>query len=152
MMTSGTAAHFQLFATDFDSDIRWRLLSGNNRELGRSANSYPDAESCQLEIKHVLAGVAELVPHVRRREGNVWRWILLDGIIPLAVGGRDYDRQVRCEQAVDLFRFVAPTARLPEVVTLTGSRRWVHPAAGRQPLQLGSAASRNRASSRRTER
>jgi uncharacterized protein YegP (UPF0339 family) len=142
--SAAAAAHFQLFSADGNSAIRWRLLSGNNRELGRTAGSSPDAETCLLEIKNLLVRIEELTAQVRRREGNVWRWTLMEANVPVALCGRDYDRQVRCEQAVALFRLMAPGARTGETVTLTGSRRWVHPTAGRQPLQLGSAASRER--------
>ena len=39
--------------------VGWRLLGANNRELGRSAGSYPDAESAQLHATDLASGLGD---------------------------------------------------------------------------------------------
>jgi hypothetical protein len=60
---------FQLYALGRDGSVNWRLLGGNNRDLGRGVDPYPDAESCRLGIKNLLARLdrAETFPPTRPR-------------------------------------------------------------------------------------
>lgn len=137
-------AHFQLFASDARATVRWRLLSGNNRELGRAYAAHPDAESCLLAVKDFVEVVDELTVQVRRREGDGWGWALLADGRCVVTCGHSYDRQVRCEQAVANFCDLAATAALSSGVVVTASRRWVHPSQGRHPIELNSGADRRR--------
>jgi hypothetical protein len=132
-------AHFQLFAQDDRSDIRWRLLSANNRELGRGCETYRTAENCMLAIKHLIGQLDDLVPHIRRREGNLWQWSLVIASVPIVIGAHAYDRQVRSQEAASRFLRDASDARLGERITLTGSRRWVRPPVGGASLGLSTA-------------
>jgi hypothetical protein len=142
MSDSYGAAHFQLFGADSRGSIKWRLLSGNNRELGRSADGYPDAELCQLAVKSFAESIDDLVPQVRRRANSGWGWVLLDDDRPVVSSGHPYDRQVRCEQALGTFCELARNARTGTVVVLSGARRWAHPSQGRQPITLNSGVER----------
>lgn len=135
--TSGPA-HFQLFGADSRGHIKWRLLSGNNRELGRSTLAYPDAELCQLAIKSFVETIDDLAPQVRRRGATGWAWMLLQDDEPVVSSGHPYDRQVRCEQALATFCDLARTAWTGTVVVVSGARRWAHPSQGRQPINLNS--------------
>ncbi len=136
--------HFQMFAADGKSALRWRLLSANNRELGRAWSYQPDTETCLLAIKQMLEQLDGLLLQTRRREGNVWQWMLCADESPIAISGHTYDRQVRAIEAAARFRAHAATARIGANVMLTGTRRWMHAASDRQPLRLGSAAERGR--------
>jgi uncharacterized protein YegP (UPF0339 family) len=127
-------AHFQLFATDGHAEIRWRLLSANNRELGRGVVAYPDAEACLLAIKQLLIALDDLQSRVRRKDG-LWQWVLLADNEHVVLGSHLFDRQVRCELAVSQFRSFARGAKPAEGVMLTGARRWNSAAAVRRPLQ-----------------
>jgi hypothetical protein len=140
-------AHFQLFALDSRALVRWRLLSGNNRELGRSVASYPDAESGLIAVKVFVETLDELTSQVRRRDAEGWAWLLLADGEPVATCGRPYDRQVRCEQALANFRMLAAAASSKNDVVVTAARRWVHLAHGRQPMELNSGLSRARRTS-----
>jgi hypothetical protein len=133
---SDAQAHFQLFAADDRSDIRWRLLSANNRELGRGCEAYGTAENCLLAIKHLIGQLDELVPSIRRREGNLWQWSLVIASVPIVIGGHPYDRQVRSQEAASRFLRDARDARVGERISLTGARRWVRPAVGGASLRL----------------
>lgn len=135
-------AHIQLFAADERAEVRWRLLSGNNRELGRGAAGHPDAESCLLGIKAVLVMLDDLTAQVRRSDGHLWQWRLLDAEDPIVISGHAYDRQVRCQQAMAQFLLQVRTARPSDLVMLTGSRRWTHSSAGHSPMNVRPQAAR----------
>ena len=91
--------------------MRWRLLSGNNRDAGRSVPSFADIESCILGIKEVLARVDTLEPAiVPALGGRGWRWRLaLDGV-PVVAAPHAFDRRVRCSEACTRFVTLAPRA------------------------------------------
>jgi hypothetical protein len=120
-----SSAHFQLFALDGKSDIRWRLLSANNRELGRGYAMHASADECLTAIRLMLGALDELIPLTRRREGNLWQWALVADGVPVAISGHGYDRQVRSQEAANRFRAQAGAARVTDGITHTGARRWV---------------------------
>ncbi len=124
---TASPAHFQLFAWDGKTDIRWRVLSANNRELGRSYSAVRTAEECLAEIAVMVAALAELVTITRRREENLWQWTLLSGNRPVAMGGHAYDRQIRSQEAASRFRSQAASARVSDAIAHSGARRWVRP-------------------------
>ena len=142
MATPGVQAHFQLFATDTCSPIRWRLLSGNNRELGRCLATYVDIESCLVAMKIFVESAIEMTGQVRRREGGGWAWTLSSGSETIVVCGRSYDRQVRCEQALANFRHLAAVAEASNGIVITASRRWSHSSQGTRPMALNSGVDR----------
>jgi hypothetical protein len=133
----GGQAHFQLFAAQAQSAVRWRLLSGNNRDLGRSVESYPDAASCLVAIKELVVMLDVLQPQVRRRGPNQWQWALLIDTRAVVSGAHAYDRQVRCDQAVRQFLEHAATGHVGETLTVSGARRWTGVSASRRALELG---------------
>src|SRR3954470_3472108 len=91
----GGQPHIQLFAQDESSPVRWRLLSGNNRELGRGTEEFPDRESCCLSIKQLQAVRAELERTVQRTSSSSWIWLVaLQGEV-VAASGHRYDRLIR---------------------------------------------------------
>jgi hypothetical protein len=133
-----SGAHFQLFAQDERSAIYWRLLSGNNRELGRGALPHTDLETCLLAIKQLLDAIDELSPDIRRKDGHLWQWSLLADAEVVVTSSHAYDRRIRCVQAMEHFRLQVRDARPGDTVMFTSARRWMHAAAGRRPLQTGS--------------
>ena len=52
--TRGSSFHFQLYGPAPTAAIRWRLLSGNNRDMGRGVVAYRDAEACGAGIREIL--------------------------------------------------------------------------------------------------
>ncbi|MBV9593888.1 MAG: hypothetical protein JO147_08875 [Actinobacteria bacterium] len=117
-------AHFQMYAADARSDVHWRLLSANNRDLGRGVVGYRDPESCLLSIKLIVISLDGLEMQVRRRESSEWRWTLGTDGEAIVVGAHGYDRQVRCHQAVRQFLDCASTASVSPAVVVSGARRW----------------------------
>jgi uncharacterized protein YegP (UPF0339 family) len=116
-------SHFQLYALDGRSDIRWRLLAANNRELGRGYSAHVSVEACVAAIAEMVAVLDDLVARVRRRNGDSWQWTLDCGNESIVVGSQAYDRQIRSEQAATRFRMQASAAPIRIAVIDTGARR-----------------------------
>jgi hypothetical protein len=117
--------HFQLYAAMSGGAVLWRLLSGNNRDLGRSSAGFADSESCVDAIIAMLGMLSVLQPSVKPAPKNQWAWTLRDGEgSVLAVSGHTYDRQIRCEQGRAQFVRMAPTASIGRAVMVSRTRRW----------------------------
>jgi hypothetical protein len=104
--------------------VRWRLLSGNNRELGRGLAQFEDLESCRLGIKELQSLTAELEPSVQRSGSSTWTWLLSHGGQPVATAGHRYDRLIRCRQGLTHFVVQLATCEIGAGLMLTQSRRW----------------------------
>jgi hypothetical protein len=129
---SAARAHVQLFANTPSSPVRWRLLSGNNREIGRSVDEFADAETCRLAIKDLQNALDELTSSVRRTVSNEWTWELTRGTAPVAVSGpRGFDRMIRCKQGLSSFLLLVPDADIGTTSMVSHARRWESPSAGR---------------------
>jgi hypothetical protein len=91
--------------------VGWRLLGANNRELGRSAGSYPDAESAHKSIARVRGladgGEAHIV---HDRATGLWAWQLDDSGSLVANSGRGFRHERECRYNLDQFRAAAPSA------------------------------------------
>lgn len=114
----------QLFAAAPGKPVRWRLLSGNNREAGRSALSYPDDAAARAAVAELQAVVDDLRGAVRRKPRNLWSWQLSLGDEVLVVSGRDYDRMIRCEGAMAAFRQMIVKAPIAQTMLVSSARRW----------------------------
>ena len=91
--------------------VGWRLLGANNRELGRSAGSYPDAEDAHESISRVRdlaeSGEAHIV---HDRSTSLWAWHLDDSGVLVANSGRGFRHERECRYNLDQFRAAAPNA------------------------------------------
>jgi uncharacterized protein YegP (UPF0339 family) len=131
-VTSGSATakpgssawHIQLFSTAVSAPIRWRLLSGNNRDMGRSTEQYADAHACELAIKELQSNADELVAKVRRVDPSQWIFQIWWRDLPIAAAGHRFDRLIRCEQGMEQFLENFATAPVGATVMLSDSRRW----------------------------
>lgn len=125
---AGTArldrSYIQLFASSATAPIQWRLLGGNNRELGRGMGQFVDRESCVLGIEHLKTVVGSLEASLRRDEAGAWGWLLCLGGVPVARSGYRYDRQIRCSQGQSQFVRALGHCEISQTLTLTDSRRW----------------------------
>lgn len=118
------AFQIQLFAR-VDGTFGWRLLGGNNREIGRCTRRHPDAVTCRDEIELVRRQEGRLDARVRRATPNRWVWeVTLDGV-PVAAAAHSFDRMIRCEQSLAVFLARLNGARVGETVT---ARRGLFPA------------------------
>lgn len=123
-MSSTSAWHIQLFAQAANAPIRWRLLSGNNRDMGRGCDEFYDAESARVALKQLQVDAADLMPRVRRMSPSSWQWEILLDEVAVASAGHNFDRLIRCEQGMTQFLANFATAPIGNAVMLTESRRW----------------------------
>ena len=106
----------------------WRLLGGNNHELGRGGVLHPDDETCVTALLRLrtLDVVDAAIVAIRR---DAWWWqIDVDGE-RLATSARGYQRQRECRYNLDHFLAELPTATVPEPGTGGPTRRIRHDAA-----------------------
>jgi hypothetical protein len=90
--------------------VTWRLLSSNNRDLGRSAQVFPDVRSCQVMVRRLQLAIGEATV-VQLRAGRVdWSWrVRLDGT-DIALSSRTYQRRIQAESACTVFLALVPGA------------------------------------------
>ncbi|HKE66732.1 MAG TPA: hypothetical protein VKB59_19060 [Micromonosporaceae bacterium] len=93
-------------AADIDvpeQPLSWRLLAANNRDVARSAVTYPDLSTCLQAVSDLQARVDETVAVAARSGRADWSWRLrLDGQ-DVAMSSRTYQRRLQCEAACALF-------------------------------------------------
>jgi hypothetical protein len=116
--------HFQIYSSESSAAARWRLLSGNNRDMGRGVLVYRDLDACRLGIHEVLRRMDELEPAFLPDVNNTWRWFLRYNGEPVVTSGHPYDRKVRCKEGCVQFVRHAPDAQLRDAVVFSSARRW----------------------------
>lgn len=115
----------QLFAQTSDGPVRWRLLSGNNRELGRGLGLFSDPEECRVAVKELQCEIGSLRSRVRPAPPNQWIWELRRAGVPVAAAGHPFDRLVRCERGLAQFVERITDAPVAATVMISDARRWV---------------------------
>jgi uncharacterized protein YegP (UPF0339 family) len=121
----GTSSfHYQMFSAEGASAVRWRLLSGNNRDMGRGVAVYRDSDACREGIREVLKRLDELEPLFVPEPNNSWRWFLRYKGEPVVASGHSYDRKVRCREGHSQFIRHAPSAQFREGIVASSARRW----------------------------
>jgi hypothetical protein len=107
--------------------VAWRLLGGNNHELGRSIPAYSSLSAAidavqvlQLRLDEATTSLAPST--VTSRWG--WRMLLVDS--PIAASGRWYQREREARYNLDQFIAAAPDAH---IVATLGSRSRMRPSA-----------------------
>jgi hypothetical protein len=91
--------------------VSWRLLGGNNRELGRSAEVFSDLQDCQLAALDVRERIADAAVELRSENGSGrWTWQLRLDDQPVAIAGRSYLRLRECQYNLAQFIAFAPAA------------------------------------------
>ncbi len=100
------------------AEVTWRLLSSNNRDLGRAATVFPDAVSCLLTVRR-LQRLVDQVAALQVRAGRVaWTWrVRLDGV-EVALSSRTYQRRVQAESACAVFLGLVPQATVTDAPRL----------------------------------
>jgi len=101
--------------------VGWRLLGGNNRELGRSAVVYPDLAACRAAVERLQAQeeAAEVAVAAEPASGQWWWRLDLAGRA-VAVSARSYHRQRECLYNLRQFRAAIRVAGSgPNIVVLS---------------------------------
>jgi hypothetical protein len=127
------AARFELYALagpgsrprrPSDAPVTWRLLSGNNRDLGRAAGSFPDVDACVAAVHRLRAALSTSTVSVTSPDGRSrWTWRVAVDAVEVAVSSRMYQRRVQAEAAYAVFLTLAADAPVTEAVRLVGANR-----------------------------
>jgi uncharacterized protein YegP (UPF0339 family) len=112
-----------MYAPAIGPAVKWRLLSGNNRDMGRGVATHRDVAACRQGILDVLLRLDELDPIFIPEGNNSWRWFLRYNGEPIVSSGHAYDRKVRCKEGQVQFLLHAPNAQIREDV-VSSARRW----------------------------
>ncbi len=106
-----SAARFEIYlvrhhtAANLESTdgATWRLLSNNNRDLGRAASIFEDVDSCLVAVGHLRRNVGSSTPVSLRAGRADWTWRVQVDQLPVAVSSRRYQRRVQAEYACGVF-------------------------------------------------
>ncbi len=105
--------------------VRWRLIAGNRRDIGRSAHLFTDIDAGRA----ALAVFRSSLPRASQRleldlATAQWRWrILVDDEVVVA-STRGYSRRVECQINLAHFIELIPHVALdPQLRTFTSDRR-----------------------------
>jgi hypothetical protein len=120
----GSGFHFQLYAPELGPAVKWRLLSGNNRDMGRGVLAYPDAAQCLRGIAEMLRDLDQFEPIFVPENNNSWRWFLRHEGNSVVSSGHAYDRKVRCKEGHAQFLRFARGAQIRNDVVASAARRW----------------------------
>jgi len=85
----------------------WRFMSANNRSLARSAQTYPDVESCLAAIRLLQEGLPHAVGETTRNGNGKWVWRVRVADEVVAIAARTYQRQLRARHMCDSFLTLA---------------------------------------------
>ncbi|MGN6607213.1 MAG: hypothetical protein ACTHMS_09430 [Jatrophihabitans sp.] len=119
-----TGAVFQLYQGAPGAPVHWRLLSGNNREAGRSGAGHLDATACRIAIKELQRDLDLLRVQSVRVDSQRWTWEVLRGGELLALAGHSFDRAIRCQQGAARFLDLVRVSEVAPEVLSNGLRRW----------------------------
>jgi hypothetical protein len=98
--------------------ICWRLLSPNNRQLGRSADVFDDLASCVRAVDLLRVGLDDAEPLVTLLKAPVrWTWRVLEGNHVVAMSGRSFEAERQAMRTLDNFLDSATLASVvPEMM------------------------------------
>jgi hypothetical protein len=113
--------HFEIYSRN-QGQVRWRLLSANNRDSGQSGSSFPDVEACLSALNELLGLLGELRPQYTLTANHRWDWTLIRDEVVLARSSRSFDRRLRCIAASEWFLRTAPVAVIGAVLRVIPDR------------------------------
>ena len=119
--------------------LLWRVLSANNRELGRSFTAFSSLRDAEEDFELFRASVANAAPCIEHAVGGVeWKWTLRIEDIPRARSSRGYERLRECHYSLSQFLDAAPSAPVIQGEEHLVRQRKEHPAPGDfEPLPTG---------------
>lgn len=137
-----SALHFQLYRQGLAGAVRWRVLSANNRDMGRGAKDFPDEEACIAGIASFLAHLDRLVVSLSRTPENRWAFRLIGPDEVVATSGHAFDRRTRCERAAARFIELVPDAEIRRGVAVLTSSSWPRSSVRADPVGRPNVAPR----------
>lgn len=114
--------------------VCWRLLSPNNRQLGRSADVFDDLPACVRAVELFLLGLDDAEPLVTRHTSPVrWTWRVLEGNRVVAMSARSFESERQAIRTLDNFLASAVLASaVPELMGMSSANHDPYP----DPLPL----------------
>lgn len=109
-------------AADGAATVGWRLLGGNNRELGRSAQVH-STHTILAEIDRVQSAAERLSIVVSKSQTGKWYWTASADGRRLAMSARTYGRQRECRYNAEQFLRALPIAAPPRPSSTTERTR-----------------------------
>lgn len=116
--------HLQLFAETLTAPVRWRLLSANNREFGRGADSFANSDDCRAALRDIQESAHQLAAVIERESPRTWTWRILQDGHEVAIAARGYNRLGACQRALAHFRGGLSVATIGPALLVSHSRRW----------------------------
>ena len=98
------SARFQFFTRSAASSVEWRLISANNRDLGRCAAPLGDLVSCRLAVDRLRETIDAADEIVLQDPSGDWRWLLSWQDQAVAISSRAYPRRPECLATLVQFR------------------------------------------------
>jgi|GEM_PF-2122832 len=96
---------------DSSSWVMWRVLTANNRDVGRCQNLFNDHESSVSDFLNFKANVQRLEPVISHAQAGLeWTWVLLLDEKPVARSSRGYERLRECHYSLTQFLNAVPVA------------------------------------------
>jgi uncharacterized protein YegP (UPF0339 family) len=92
--------------------VAWRLLSNNNRDLGRAPAAFATEPECLAAIAALRREAAGAPRVVYRADRGMWSWRLRAQNTEVAVSPRLYQRHLQAEAACALFVGLVANAEL----------------------------------------
>lgn len=111
------------------TEYLWRLVAGNNRQLGRSPGTYTDLAECRAGVDRLVEALPQLVPVLAPgSSAGAWAWhLVLPGVegerSVLAVSSRSFERQRENRYSIESFREAARVAVVSDSVVLRSRPR-----------------------------
>lgn len=110
-----------------DGWCAWRLVGANNREIARSARTFPSFHECYQAARHVQQRLTLAVTTLRHDDVlNLWAWRAQLDDVPVATSGRLYQRHRECQANVAQFLALMPLAATAydstDVLAIDGDR------------------------------
>ena len=94
--------------------VGWRLLGSNNRELGRCAVTYPDADAALASVRALQIAIGAARARVIAEDGRAWGWrVALPAGGDQARSARLFQHERDCRRSLELFLREAERAGLP---------------------------------------
>lgn len=113
----------QVFRSPGDPATRWRLISGNGREIGRSTGAFADRDAAVDDLLELVASLRAASVRIVGDGVRAWRWAIeVDGHLAVEAS-HAFDRRLRCEQAASLFLQLMPEADVRPGLLERGGRR-----------------------------
>jgi len=96
---------------NLDGWCAWRLVGANNREVARSARTFPTFHECYQAARQVQRCLEDAAMTVRHDDVlNLWAWRAEIGGIAVATSGRMYQRHRECQSNAAQFFVLMPLA------------------------------------------